>query len=71
MAATASELQSKIDALELALTRNERSVQFADRAVTYRSFEEIRSQISYFQTQLNALNGRPKQSVAVGSTGWR
>lgn len=71
MAATAEELQAKITALETALERSERSVQFADRAVTYRSFEEIRSQITYFQNQLNALNRRPKQAFGVGATGWR
>jgi len=67
---TATELQAKITALEAAFERHERSVQFADRVVTYRSFEEIRDQIAYFQTQLNALQSRPKQAFGVTSKGF-
>jgi uncharacterized small protein (DUF1192 family) len=67
---TVTELEAKIAALELAFERHERTVIFADRQVTYRSFDEIQQQIAYFQSKLTVLRGRPKQSFGVGNKGF-
>lgn len=70
MALTADQLASRIDALETALAREERTVQFADRSVTYSSTAEIEQRLNYFQRQLRELNGgRRKQTLAVASKG--
>lgn len=45
-------VEAKIEALEGALTRQSKTVQFADRAVTYKSFDEILQQIRYWQSKL-------------------
>jgi hypothetical protein len=69
MADTVASLTEKIEALELALTRQTRTVQFGDRSQTYASFTEIVSAIRYFQAKLAALNNRPKQYRIVANRG--
>lgn len=71
MADTVESLTTKIEALELALTRQSRTVQFGDRSQTYASFAEITSAIRYFQAKLAALTNRPRQYRIVANRGLR
>lgn len=52
MAYTKTQIQAKIEALELALTSRSKTVQYADRSVTYRDFNEIAQQIDYWRAKL-------------------
>jgi hypothetical protein len=52
VAYTTEQLESKIEALEGALSRQSKTVQYADRAVTYKSFEEIMQMIAYWERKL-------------------
>lgn len=70
MAYTEAQLRANITALETALTRGERSVSFADRNVVYRTVEEIREAIAYFQGLLDQLLGRPRQFLGVATKGF-
>jgi len=66
VAYTDADLTARITALETALDRHERIVQFADRSVTYNSTSEIIAKIDYFKKQLAQLRQRPRQFRAVG-----
>jgi hypothetical protein len=69
MALTVTVVESYIEALETALLRGERSVQFSDRAVTYQSIDDILKAIKYFKGLLVTLSGRSRQSVGVATKG--
>lgn len=68
MGFTASDLQ----AIRTAIARGERSVQFADRGVTYRSMEELLAAESRISQALDAATTprRSKQSRLVASKGF-
>ncbi len=71
MAYTQAQLEAKIAALETAFDRQQLSVDFADRRVTYRSFDEIEQAINYYKRLLAELGvGRSRQSYAVASKGF-
>ena len=55
MAYTADQLRAKIAALEAALDRHVLQVDYVDRSVRYRSFQEIREAIDYYKTQLSEV----------------
>lgn len=69
MAFTDADLQ----AIRTAIARGERSVQFADRSVTYRSMEELlqaESRISKALESVTVAPRRSKQSRLVASKGF-
>lgn len=69
MAFTAADLQ----AIRTAIARGERSVQFADRSVTYRSMEELlqaESRICRALESVPATVRRSKQSRLVATKGF-
>ena len=70
MAYTEADLEARIVALEMALDRHERTVQYADRSVTYNSTAEIRERIDYFSSALARLRARGKQTYLVGNKGF-
>ena len=71
MAYTAEQLEARITTLENAIARGERSVQFSDRSVTYKSMKELTEAVAYFRRQLVTLNGgRSKQRRLVASNGF-
>lgn len=69
VAYTEAQLLAKISALEAAFDRHERVVQFADRSVTFASFDEILDRINYYKGLLSELRGRPRQFAIVGQKG--
>lgn len=70
---TEEELRGHIRALQLTYARGERTVQFADRSVTYATAEEILRRLRYFEGLLAAnLAGRaprPRQAYGTASKG--
>ena len=75
MAYVQAEVEAKVALLETALARGELRVDFADRSVTYRSVDELKKALSYFQDILAGLaaaagTGRPRQLFAVSSNGF-
>ena len=60
--------QADLDAVRSAIARGERSVQFADRSVTYRSMDEL---LRAEERISNALTTeRSKQTFGVASKGF-
>ena len=70
MALTLVQITEYITVLETALSRGERRVQFADRAVEYNSPDDILKAIAYYKTLSGDLTGRPKQTLVVASKGF-
>jgi hypothetical protein len=70
VAYTEAQLTAYITALETALSRGELRVTFSDRAVEYRSIDELTKAIAYFEQKLRELAGRPKQSLGVAAKGF-
>jgi len=63
--------EADLTAVRTALLRGERSVQFADRSVTYRSVEELQAVEAAILRELSqAARTRSKQTLLVGSTGF-
>lgn len=54
---TVSEIDAAIAALERALASGTETVRFADRTVTYRSSDSIKSDIEYFQRRRAIATG--------------
>ena len=54
-------------AIRSAMVRGELTVQFADRAVTYRSAAEL---VKLEERIIRSLSGRPKQSLIVAGKGF-
>lgn len=74
---TESELTALIAALEVAISRQERVVQMADRSVTYNSVDDIVKSIQYFRDRLNEVTAattttpvRRRQVLGVASNGF-
>lgn len=68
---TLAEVDAKLAAIETAMARGESRVDFADRSVTYRSMDDLKSAADYFKwlrTQLVPPT-RSRQTVAVASRG--
>jgi hypothetical protein len=64
-----------LTAVRRAIAKGERSVQFADRAVTYRSMEELLAAEARISGSLEAaasttLTRRPKQTLLVSTKGF-
>jgi hypothetical protein len=59
--------QAQLDAIQAAIAKGERTVQFADRSVTYRSMDELLIAESRILSALSA--GRSKQLLGVASKG--
>lgn len=59
--------QDDLTAVRAALTKGERTVQFADRSVTYRSVDELLKVEARILAELSS--GRPKQAFAFASRG--
>lgn len=59
--------QADLDAIRAAIVRGEKSVQFADRLVVYRSLEELRAAENIVA---NAVDPRPKQTLGVTRDWW-
>lgn len=57
-----------LERVRAAMTRGELRVQFADRAVQYRSIEELERVETRILQELNP--GRPRQSFGVASKGF-
>jgi hypothetical protein len=70
MALTQAQVEARIEAIDFALARGERSVQFSDRSVSYRSIEELMAARAHFVTLLALLAGRVKQTLIVASKGF-
>ncbi len=49
--------QAEIDELKRAMATGALSATFADRTVTYRSLEEMRSQLAEMEREVNASSG--------------
>jgi len=63
--------EADLAAVRTALLRGERSVQFADRSVTYRSVEELQAVEAAILRELSqAARTRSKQTLLVASTGF-
>lgn len=66
--------QSDLDAVRAALAKGERSVQFADRSVVYRSTDELLAAEARISKALEAAaaasSRRARQSIAVGTKGF-
>lgn len=56
-----------LDAINAAIARGERTVQFADRSVTYRSIDELLQARAVIAASLAA---RPRQRLAYASKGF-
>lgn len=68
MAYSEADLVTNITALESALARGERTVQFSDRSVTYASATELKERIDYFVGLLRQVQGgRSKQSFGYAA----
>ncbi len=65
--ATTTELEAHLTAVRSAIYSGARSVQFADRSVTYASMAELRQVEADLVRQ---LAGRPKQTLLVGLKGF-
>ena len=52
------------------MKRGERSVQFADRVVTYRSVDELRTVEAAILGELSSQNFRPRQHKIVATKGF-
>lgn len=71
MALTQTEIEESIETLERALALGETRVDFKDRSVSYRSVDDLKKAIDYFKGLLtDATGGRPRQSIAVASSGF-
>lgn len=66
MAYTSTDLTT----IRTAILRGQRSVQFADRAVTYNSIEEMRAVEQDILRELQTSSSRPKQTRLVASSGF-
>jgi len=69
VAYSTAQLEAKIAALEGALSRQSKTVQFADRAVTYKSFDEIMQMIAYWERKLRT-NPRSKMVFVTADKGF-
>lgn len=61
--------QTDLDAVNTALLRGEKSVQFADRSVTYRSVDEILKVKEQITSELGRTNRRRRQFLGYSSKG--
>lgn len=59
--------QADLDAINAAIVRGEKSVQFADRLVVYRSLDELVKAKGIVEQE---LGGRPRQSLGRTKTGF-
>lgn len=66
---TLATAQASLGAIEAAMAKGERTVQFADRAVTYRSMDELMTAQQYWAGKVALLGGRPKQSLGYAEKG--
>jgi len=57
-----------LDAVRVAILKGERTVQYADRSVTYRSIDELQAVEQRILRELTRT--RPKQSFGVASKGF-
>jgi hypothetical protein len=62
--------EAHLTAIRTAIARGERSVQFADRTVTYRSMDELLKAEARIAQALSASTTRAKQSAMVASKGF-
>jgi len=63
--------EADLTAVRAAIAKGERSVQFADRSVTYRSMDELfQAEERIAGALATATSTRPKQSFAVASKGF-
>lgn len=69
MPAASDYTEADLIAIRRAIAKGERSVQFADRMVTYRSIEELLQAESRITQTLRTTN-RPKQSLTVTRKGF-
>jgi hypothetical protein len=60
---------SDLAAIEAAIARGERVVQFGDRSVTYRSIDELLQAKADILRDLSSAGTRPRQYVIAGSKG--
>jgi hypothetical protein len=67
---TLAEAQAALAAIDSAIARSERTVQFSDRAVTYRSMDELMTARQFYAGQVALIGGRPKQSLGVATKGF-
>lgn len=61
MAITQSDLQEKLDAIECALYEGVLEVQYSDKKVRYRSFDEMKKTIDLIKSQL----GKSKKTCRI------
>ena len=59
-----------LEAVRRAIAKGERSVQFENRSVTYRSMDELFQAEERISSALATTNQRPKQFYAVASKGF-
>lgn len=56
-----------LEAVQRAIAKGEKTVQFSDRATTYRSMEELMKAEAHIAAQ---LSGRSRQSLGVATKGF-
>jgi len=62
--------QTDLDAIDTALLRGEKSVQFADRSVSYRDIAEIIEVRNIITAELGRTANRRRQFLGVSSKGF-
>ena len=67
---TEADIDAAISALQTALSKGERSVQFADRSVIYKSTEEVLDALRYFEGLKGSAVERPRQFLGHSKKGF-
>lgn len=62
--------QDDLDAIRSTIAKGERTVQFADRSVTYRSMDELLAAEARILQAISS-RGRAKQTVGIATKGLR
>lgn len=71
MALTLEQIDARIDAIDLAIGRGERTIQFSDRSTTFDSVEAMLKRRAHFVQLRTALaGGRAKQTLVYGQKGF-
>lgn len=67
---TEAEIDAAISALQTALAKGERSVAFADRSMIYRSVDEMKAALEYFEGLKATSTERPRQYLGHSRKGF-
>jgi hypothetical protein len=70
IAAQLAVAQANLLLISTAMARGERSVQFADRSVSYRSMDELMEAYRFWSNQVALYSGRRRQSLGYSTKGF-